>query len=454
MTARADPPAIATPIAAGARPAGKVELLLEFEAALRECANAAEIGYLAVNELPRLLRADQAMLLRPAPATGALRLTHVSSLSRIDGRAPLVRALEQRCAGHMAMAEPAPIDLSGLETAAGPFRLTNGLAAPLRVRRGEPAGLLLFAAAHAFQPADLVVAGRVATAIAHALSAFAPRGVAVRMSRRRKAFMLSALGIVLVTSALPFRLSAIAPAEIVPRNADVVAAPLDGVVARILVDPNTPVDAGTPLVRFVDTELVGALAVAERNVEVAAARTRRARQGASLSEDMRRELAVAEAEWRVAGAERDEAAARLDRALVRAPSAGIAVFSRREDWAGRPVATGERIMRIARPGDLAIAIELGLSDAVVLDGEGEVRFFPDANPLAPVRGTIVRAGHVAERAAGERLVFPVDAEPDAAALSGLRIGLRGSAQIYGRRAPLAFHVLRRPLAWLRQRTGM
>jgi hypothetical protein len=35
-----------------------------------------------------------------------------------------------------------------------------------------------------------------------------------------------------------------------------------------------------------------------------------------------------------------------------------------------------------------------------------------------------------------------------------RIGLKGTAKIYGDWAPLIYHVCRKPLAWLRRTTGL
>ncbi|MGZ7234485.1 hypothetical protein ACXWOU_09525, partial [Streptococcus pyogenes] len=42
----------------------------------------------------------------------------------------------------------------------------------------------------------------------------------------------------------------------------------------------------------------------------------------------------------------------LARARVLAPRDGIALFDDPSEWIGRPVAIGERIMRIAAPGDV------------------------------------------------------------------------------------------------------
>ena len=69
----------------------------------------------------------------------------------------------------------------------------------------------------------------------------------------------------------PVVLSALAPAEVVPRDPQVISAPIDGVVREVLVLPNEPVTAGTPLLQLEDAELQSSVEVAERALLVARA---------------------------------------------------------------------------------------------------------------------------------------------------------------------------------------
>ena len=73
---------------------------------------------------------------------------------------------------------------------------------------------------------------------------------------------------------LPVRQSVLAPAEVVPLDGQVVAAPLDGVIAEFLVKPNQSVQQGDVLVRFDATSIKAQADVAERSLQVAEAELR------------------------------------------------------------------------------------------------------------------------------------------------------------------------------------
>ena len=54
---------------------------------------------------------------------------------------------------------------------------------------------------------------------------------------------------------MPVQLTVLAPAELVPLNPTLVRAPMDGVVDKILVQPNQKVKAGEPLFEFDSVKL-------------------------------------------------------------------------------------------------------------------------------------------------------------------------------------------------------
>ena len=68
-------------------------------------------------------------------------------------------------------------------------------------------------------------------------------------------------------------MSTLAPAKIVAKDPLIVSAPIDGVIAEILVLPNTVVSEGQVLFTFEDTTFRSEYAVAERNLDVAMAQT-------------------------------------------------------------------------------------------------------------------------------------------------------------------------------------
>jgi hypothetical protein len=221
-----------------------------------------------------------------------------------------------------------------------------------------------------------------------------------------------------------------------------------------LVPANSTVVVGQPLVRLVDTQLRNRALVAEREMQVADARVKKTMLLAFGDVRGRHELGMARAELTVKTAERNFARELMGRTIIAAAQSGIAVFSDKRDLTGRPVATGERIMEIADPNRLEIRIDVPVGDAIVLKPGARVKAFLDSDPLNPKEAIITSADYQAKMRETGLLSFRVIAQftPNGD-ITLPRLGIRGTAQIYGADVPLGFALFRRPIAALRQWTG-
>jgi len=168
---------------------------------------------------------------------------------------------------------------------------------------------------------------------------------------------------------------------------------------------------------------------------------------------MRGDLAVAATEKSLAVAKRDYAADLLARTQVTAPDAGVVIYADKRDWIGRPVSTGERLMEVADPDRIQIRIDVPVADAIAVKTGADVRAFLDSAPLRPVKATLRVASFEPQMIDGNILAYRiyatlVEKQP------GMRLGIRGTAQIAGDKVPLAFYLFRRPIATIRQRLGL
>ena len=252
---------------------------------------------------------------------------------------------------------------------------------------------------------------------------------------------------------VPVRQSALAPAEVVPRDPIVVAAPLDGVIAEMFVQPNQAAVAGDRLFAFDDTVLRNRHAVAERALAVALAEHRQAAQAAFDNPRDTAQLSALQARVDMRAAELAYAAERLARVQVTAPATGLTVFADRNDWIGRPVQTGERIMLVADPSDAELRTFLPVGDAITLEAGSPVQVFLDVSPLAPLNAELQRASYEAEVTPSDVLAYRVSAV-FADGAPPPRIGLQGTAKIYGEIVPLGLFLFRRPIAVARQTLGL
>lgn len=322
-----------------------------------------------------------------------------------------------------------------------------------------PDGTRLALAAYApDQPPDegqQELLGRLMGTYGHAWAALAPPARAGRASLRRWAMAGGAV-LAAVALALPVRLSVLAPAEVIALDAMAISSPMDGVIKGFQVQPNQPVSRDQVLFTLDETTLRNRREVALKQLQVSRADALAAAQKAFESDASRAELAslngkVAEKQAEVAYVED-----LLRRIEVRSPADGVVVFGDVNDWQGKPVVTGERVALLADPRDAGVLIWLPVSEAINLEAGAEVRLYLQVAPLSPLSGTLSQTSYQATQSPEGVSAYRLRATfaDPAQAQRIARIGLKGTAKIYGERASLAYYLFRRPLAALREFTGL
>lgn len=108
-------------------------------------------------------------------------------------------------------------------------------------------------------------------------------------------------------------------------------------------------------------------------------------------------------------------------------------------------------MSIADPTKVEVTVMVPVKDAIVLEPGNELRLFLDTNPLQSLPGTVQYVVYE-PTLSGEWPAYKVRAtlNPGVAAP---RIGLRGTARIYGEDTTLFYYLLRRPITAARQWMG-
>lgn len=424
-------------------------LFLGLEKQARQAASTEQLAFAMVNDGQALFNFRHAALLV------AGKVQALTGISVVEPNAPFVAFVERaagRLLGQGALDETCSVDAALLdEQSRGDWQALSAPQAcwvPLKDRLGEVFGGLWLAREQPFNEAELTLLAQLGDTYAHAWLALQPRKP-WRLRWPKKKLLAIAAGLCLLLL-IPVRQSVLAPAEVVPLGGRVVAAPLDGVIAEFLVKPNQRVAAGDLLVRFDATSLKAQADVAERALGVAEAELKANAQRAFADAESSSRIDLLAARVEQKRAERDYARELLARSEVRAERAGIAVFADAERWTGKPVQTGERLMQIADPAQAELRIELPVGDAIALQPGAEVALFLDSDPLNRHAARLERAAYEAQGTAAGQLAYRLDA---AFLDAPPRIGLRGTAKLFGDRAPLAYYLLRRPLAALRQSLG-
>ena len=141
----------------------------------------------------------------------------------------------------------------------------------------------------------------------------------------------------------------------------------------------------------------------------------------------------------------------LQRTRVLAPKAGLVLMDDPAEWIGKPVAVGERVLRIAAEGDLEVEVWVPLSDAIALPTEASVTLYLNASPLSPVSARLRYMAHEAVTRPEGYQAYRARAVLTKA--TQYRVGLKGTAKLQGERVPFGYWIMRRPFAMLRSYLG-
>lgn len=442
---------------------------LDLSRRARHAADTAELGFIAVNDTHLLAPYRQGALWFDDAGVSVL-----SGVLQPELNAPYVHWLKRLCRGlAKAHNEPAAIQADDVPRREAlewnEWLPAYGLWLPIAAGQGEnlpDRGGLLLARDEPWDDNEIAMLSEWVDVWRHAWHArFKPSPWSWRVWRDRIAERLRpeanqpwwkqrrfnlAIGLFAV-ALFPVRLTVLAPGELVPANPAVIRAPLDGVVGSFSVRPNETVKSGQLLFDFDQAPLASRYEVASQSLATAEAEYRQFAQLALNDSKSKAQLAVVQGKIGERKAEAEFLRGQLERSRVLAPRDGIALFDDPTEWIGKPVVTGERIMRIAAPDDVEVEAWLPVGDAVPLEPGAAVTLYLNASPLSPVSAAVRYAAHDAVERPDGSYAYRVRATLDGT--TGHRVGLKGTAKLHGGWVPFAYWILRRPAAAVRQAIG-
>jgi hypothetical protein len=447
--------------------------LITLQQTARNAENLTELAYIMAHDTHRLITYDQALVWRMS-SRHSVKVISVSGVSNPDQNAAYMQWLAQLIPQLVKQkhnpsnnATIYPVTTHDLPPEWAEqwqqWRLHEALWCPFANQAGVPpeGGLLLFRQ-KAWSESEQVLLNVALDAYRHAWRClqrnnnawWRPLGKITTARGVRLLLLLVGIGSLFI----PVHLSVLAPAEIVAQDPFIVAAPLDGVVEKIEVQPNQPVAKNQILFRLDTTTLTSRHQVALKTLEVAKADYRRATQQMFGNAPAQAQAEVRFLKARVEEQEAEVAYSQslLERALIRAQTNGIAVFNDPDYWQGRPVQVGEKVMTIADADKVELQVWLAVADAVALEPDAKVKLFLNTDPNNPLDAELYRTAYVAEQRPDQTLAFRLRARMTDEAQSGTqpRVGLKGTAKLYGEQVPLGYYLLRRPYAAIRQYLGV
>lgn len=297
------------------------------------------------------------------------------------------------------------------------------------------------------------------------LSNFLMKGYGASWDKLSQGFSLRKLGLdkfklLLGTTALllllfliqvPLRV--VAQCEVVPKDPILITAPLDGIVAEVLIHPGDYVNKDQPVFEYDKRAPLHDLKVAQKELQIIQAEVNRAATLGLTEPKSLAELGVLKLKQEKEQVQLDLAEYYASRLTVMAPADGIVMIDNPDEWRGKPVKIGEKVMVISNPNQSKIKIWLPEDDNIVLNPHDEISIFLNVEPekrRAALLEYIANESSINEKnmttfiAEANWVNHPAD----------IKLGLKGVAVLYGEDVSLFYYIMRKPWASLRNLLGI
>lgn len=442
--------------------------LLQLGQEARAAKDIQALAYVVVNESQRLVAYDQAILVIGG------KVLAVSGLSQPDRQSNLLRgvtgAVKTLLANRVQDAVVVPnistlVDSKEQSQALQSFNSGELLWVPWSRTVGtqqELNGGLLVMRGGAWSDNEQALLASLSEVYAHALQGLSRSSALSGLRQRLKSkwLWLSATALFVAAMWMPVPLTALAPAQVAARDPVLIAAPYDGVLAQFAVAPNAIVKKGDLLFTMDDTDVRNSTVIAERALAVAEADYERAlkqRLASSRNEDssqVKAQVALLQEEVERKRAELQYNQELKQRIQVRAPMDGVAIYSDPNDWVGKPLRIGERVMQVAATGNAELLLHLAVDDAITFNPDSRVVMFLNVSPLDPLEATVRHTSFEAAPTPEGAPAYKVRASFTDEVADLPRIGLKGTARIHGEQVSLFYYLFRKPISAVRRTLGL
>lgn len=260
---------------------------------------------------------------------------------------------------------------------------------------------------------------------------------------------------VLLSWRVPLRV--VAPCEIIPEDPFIVTAPLSGVISEVAVESGDKVNEGSPLFYYDPRVITEELKIAQQQVNVLQTTMMNTELKALDSAKAKAELSILDYRLKQENIRLKMAEYRASKLNVRAEISGSIIVDNPDEWRGRPVEVGQKVLMVVDPQNINLRIWLPEADNVNFSNSTKVKVllnaFPDDSLNAHLK-YVAQSVSVSPEGVPSVMAEGTFADLADRADEKLRIGLKGSAVLYGDKVSVAYWVLRKPWASARRIMGI
>lgn len=248
---------------------------------------------------------------------------------------------------------------------------------------------------------------------------------------------------------LPVPLRVVAPCEIVSQDPIYITAPLDGIIKQMIVKPGEVVKKESLLFTYDKQVPMQDFHVAEKQVEIAQSQLNRAMTQGVNDPKQLAETAVWQLQLEKEKIQLHLAQERVDMLEVKSPAEGVAIFDNPEEWRGKKVSTGEKILIVSNPGKTKIRLWVPESDNVVIQKNKIIKVYLNIDPLKSYDAKLNYVADYSMMTTKGINSFSAEAawvNPPSEA----RLGLEGNAILYGDDVSVFYWLFRKPILKIRE----
>ncbi len=271
----------------------------------------------------------------------------------------------------------------------------------------------------------------------------------------KKPFYMSVAAVLILfflTIEVPLRI--VAPCEVIALNPVIVRAPMEGIIEKVYVEPGQSVVEGEILFEYDKQVPLQQFQVALKEVEILQSKLNRA-----ISESLEEDQSIAD-NYSILTRQLEKGQAELH--LVQyhasllttlAEAEGVVILDNPDEFRGKPVQVGEKILSISDPDKTKIRIWIPENDNVEINLENPIKIILNIDPNKTYEAKL---DYIAsETLMNEKSVPSFVAEAEwIDKEKQTKLGLKGTAIIYGEKVPLWYFFLRKPIAVLRYYLGL
>ena len=436
----------------------KIARLIGLEKKTREAKTQDELNFVLANETRQIIDFVNSFLLLKAP-TDKFQVKATSDLATVDRTAPLITYVENIVNNSgVNLKEIQNLELDKVSKklkVKKPKNIPeNFLFIPIISPQKGLQGYLLLSRNEKFIENEIELSRHLSVTYGHAFNTFLT-DFSVKNFFKKYLFgsrsWIVILAIIFI-SIIPIKITSTAPVEVVPKNPILITSPFDGVVKNIVANNNDKVNSGDLLVLLEDTDLLNNYNLAKQSLQVSEKELLRSRQSSFTDNEEKARLAELVAQVELKKAEVESNGERLKNTKLYASQKGIAIVDQKNEWQGRPVSVGEKIMTVANPEKVEFLVWLPVKDSLIIRENSDVKVFLDINPIKPLEGKLLRASYEPSLSPEEVLSYKIGVSYEGEVPP--RIGLRGTAKIYGSKVTLFYYLFRKPITFVRQLIGI